>query len=292
MCFCLSPGGRVKPYLQEKQGEVMKESLCVGMIGGGQMGEALIRGMIESDLISAENITVAEPMARRREYLEKTYKINGVEKASELAGKSKVVILAIKPQIVEPVLRQYSAHLTEEHLLISIAAGIPLGCIEQLAGEDLRIIRVMPNTPALVLAGASAMSGNQNIRQEDMEVAQKIFSAVGICIEVAENLLDAVTGLSGSGPGYVFTFLEAMIDGGVLAGLPRPVAEELAVQTLYGSAKLAMETKEPAAVLKGKVTSPGGTTITGIQALEEGGLRGTVMTAVEAATERSRALGQ
>ncbi|MCI5219029.1 MAG: pyrroline-5-carboxylate reductase, partial [Candidatus Electrothrix sp. LOE2] len=148
------------------------------------------------------------------------------------------------------------------------------------------------NTPALVLAGASAMSGNQNIRQEDMEIAQQIFSAVGTCIEVPENLLDAVTGLSGSGPGYVFAFLEALIDGGVLAGLPRPIAEQLALQTLYGSAKLAMETREPAAVLKGRVTSPGGTTITGIQVLEEGCLRGTVMTAVEAATERSRSLGQ
>ncbi|MCI5159643.1 MAG: pyrroline-5-carboxylate reductase, partial [Candidatus Electrothrix sp. AUS1_2] len=147
-------------------------------------------------------------------------------------------------------------------------------------------------TPALVLAGASAMSGNENIRQEDMEIAQQIFSSVGICIELNENLLDAVTGLSGSGPGYVFTFLEAMIDGGVLSGLPRPVAEQLALQTLYGSAKLALETREPAAVLKGKVTSPGGTTITGIQVLEEGGLRGTVMTVVEAATERSKALGQ
>ncbi len=270
----------------------MKESLYVGMVGGGQMGEALIRGMIESDLISAENITVTEPMARRREYLEKTYKINGVENPAELTETSQVILLAIKPQIMEPVLRQYSAYLTKEHLLISIAAGIPLSCIEQLAGENLRVIRVMPNTPALVLAGASAMSGNQNIRQEDMEIAQQIFSAVGTCLEVAENLLDAVTGLSGSGPGYVFTFLEAMIDGGVLSGLPRPVAEQLAIQTLYGSAKLAMESKEPAAVLKGMVTSPGGTTITGIQALEEGGLRGTVMTAVEAATERSKALGQ
>ena len=270
----------------------MKETLSVGMIGGGQMGEALIRGMIESGVAEPGNIVVAEPMARRREYLENTYKIKAVETPAEVAEKSRVIILAIKPQIMEPVLRQYCVHLTENHLLLSIAAGIPLAFIEQIAGTNMRVIRVMPNTPALVLAGASAMSGNENIKQEDMEIAQQIFSAVGTCIEVPENLLDAVTGLSGSGPGYVFTFLEAMIDGGVLAGLPRSVAEQLATQTLYGSAKLALETREPAAVLKGKVTSPGGTTITGIQALEEGGLRGTVMTAVEAATERSRSLGQ
>ncbi|RWX51591.1 pyrroline-5-carboxylate reductase [Candidatus Electrothrix marina] len=270
----------------------MKETLSVGMIGGGQMGEALIRGMIESGLTKAENMTVAEPMARRREYLGSTYQVKAVETAAEVTEKSGVIILAVKPQIMEPVLRQYCAHLTNDHLLISIAAGIPLSCIEKVVGGNMRIIRVMPNTPALVLAGASAMSGNQNIRQEDMEIAQQIFSAVGTCIEVPENLLDAVTGLSGSGPGYVFTFLEALVDGGVLAGLPRPIAEQLALQTLYGSAKLAMETREPAAVLKGRVTSPGGTTITGIQVLEEGCLRGTVMTAVEAATERSRALGQ
>lgn len=270
----------------------MKETLYVGMIGGGQMGEALIRGMIESGLTAAANITVAEPMVRRREYLESTYQITAVETPAQVTEKSRAVILAIKPQIMEPVLRQYCAHFTDDHLLISIAAGIPLSYIDQLVGGDMRVIRVMPNTPALVLAGASAMSGNENIRQEDMEIAQQIFSAVGTCIEVPENLLDAVTGLSGSGPGYVFTFLEAMIDGGVLAGLPRPVAEQLALQTVYGSAKLALETREPAAVLKGKVTSPGGTTITGIQALEEGGLRGTIMTAVEAATERSRSLGQ
>ena len=270
----------------------MKKALSVGMVGGGQMGEALIRGMIESGVTAAKNITVAEPMNLRREYLEKTYQVDTVETPAEVTAKSRILILAVKPQIMEPVLRQYSVHLTNDHLLISIAAGIPLTYMEKLAGENMRIIRVMPNTPALVLAGASAMSGNQNIRQEDMESAQQIFSAVGTCIEVPENLLDAVTGLSGSGPGYVFTFLEAMIDGGVLAGLPRPVAEQLALQTLYGSAKLALETKEPAAVLKGKVTSPGGTTITGIQALEEGGLRGTVMTAVEAATERSRSLGR
>jgi pyrroline-5-carboxylate reductase len=262
------------------------------MVGGGQMGEALIRGMIESGLTAAENITVAEPMPQRREYLATTYQVNGVETATELAANSDVIILAVKPQIMEPVLRQYSAHLTTEHLIISIAAGITLSQLEQEAGDDMRIIRVMPNTPALVLAGASAMSGNQNIKKRDMEVAQQIFAAVGTCVEVPENQLDAVTGLSGSGPGYVFTFLEAMIDGGVLAGLPRPVAEQLALQTLYGSAKLALESKEPAAVLKGKVTSPGGTTVTGIQVLEEAGLRGTVMKAVKAATERSKELGE
>jgi pyrroline-5-carboxylate reductase len=262
------------------------------MIGGGQMGEALIRGLMESGLAAAASITVAETSTPRREYLEKIYQVKTTDSAAELAGAGRVIILAVKPQIMEPVLNLYREHLGAEHLLISIAAGVTIGQMEGCLGENMRIIRVMPNTPALVLAGASAMSGNKNASREDMALCGQIFSAVGTCVEVAENLLDAVTGLSGSGPGYVFTFLEALIDGGVLAGIPRPLAEQLALQTLYGSAKLAMETGEPAAVLKGRVTSPGGTTIAGLQVMERDGLRGTVMAAVKAATDRSKELGK
>jgi pyrroline-5-carboxylate reductase len=149
----------------------------------------------------------------------------------------------------------------------------------------------MPNTPSLVLAGAAAFSSNQQATAQDREVAMALLTAIGTCVEVPEHLLDAVTGLSGSGPGYVLTFIEALIDGGVLAGLPRPIAEQLVVQTVLGSAKLAQETGEHPAILKGKVTSPGGTTIAGLHVLEEGALRGLVMSAVEAATERSRELG-
>ena len=270
----------------------MEDIGSLGLVGGGQMGEALVRGMIESGLVQSENITVAEPFAERRKYLETTYHIRVTDSNVELADNCRVVILAVKPQIMDPVLAQYCAHLNVDHLVISIAAGVTIGQLEKGLGETMRIIRVMPNTPALVLAGASALSGNRNTDNKDMDVGLRIFSAVGTCVEVPENLLDAVTGLSGSGPGYVFTFIEAMIDGGVLAGIPRPIAEQLALQTVYGSAKLALETGEPAAVLKGRVTSPGGTTITGLQVLEKAGLRGTVMTAVEAATERSRELGQ
>jgi pyrroline-5-carboxylate reductase len=235
---------------------------------------------------------VAEPFAERRKYLEATYRITVTDKADELAGNSRVVILAVKPQIVDPVLEQYRELLGREHLIISIAAGVSIAQLEKGLGSSRSIIRVMPNTPALVLAAASALSGNGNVSEEEMQLGLQIFSAVGTCVEVPENLLDAVTGLSGSGPGYVFTFIEAMIDGGVLAGIPRPVAEQLVLQTVYGSARLALETGEPAAVLKGRVTSPGGTTITGLQVLEQAGLRGAVMTAVEAATNRSRELGE
>ncbi len=149
----------------------------------------------------------------------------------------------------------------------------------------------MPNTPALVLEGASALSGNDHVSTDDIENGIEIFSAVGTCVELPESMLDAVTGLSGSGPGYVFTFMEALIDGGVLAGIPRPIAEKLVLQTVYGSAKLALETGEHPAVLKGKVTSPGGTTIAGIRVLEEAGVRGALMAAVDCATKRSQELG-
>lgn len=264
----------------------------IGMVGGGQMGEALIRGLMESGLTEAARIIVAEPAASRRDYLETNYQVRTTESAAELAGASQVIILAVKPQVMEPVLTLYREYLSDQHLLISIAAGVTLSQMERCLSEQMRIIRVMPNTPALVLAGASAISGNKNASREDMAVCSQIFSAVGTCVEVPESLLDAVTGLSGSGPGYVFTFLEAMIDGGVLAGIPRPLAEQLALQTLYGSAKLAMESGEPAAVLKGRVTSPGGTTIAGLQVMERDGLRGTMMAAIKAATDRSKELGQ
>ena len=270
----------------------MGDIASIGLVGGGQMGEALVRGVIESGLLPAEKIMVAEPFAERRQYMEATYHIRVTESSTELAANCKVIVLAVKPQIMDAVLAQYSDCLGSDHLVISIAAGVTIGQLEAGLGETMRIIRVMPNTPALVLAGASALSGNSNTSKKDMAIGLQIFSAVGTCVEVPENMLDAVTGLSGSGPGYVFTFMEAMIDGGVLAGIPRPTAEQLVLQTIYGSAKLALETGEPAAVLKGRVTSPGGTTITGLQVLEEGGLRGMVMTAVEAATERSRDLGK
>lgn len=268
----------------------MKDTERIGLIGGGQMGEALIRGMINSDLVPSGHIMAAEPDAKRRDFLAATYGIKVTDAAQTLCEFSSVLILAIKPQIMQPVLAQYKPLVSESHLVISIAAGVPIGAIEQGIGEQ-RIIRVMPNTPALVLAGASALSPNGQASAEDLKLGLEIFSAIGTCVHLPENLLDAVTGLSGSGPGYVFTFIEAMIDGGVLAGIPRPVAQQLVLQTVYGSAKLALETGEPPAILKAMVTSPGGTTIAGIHELEEAGLRGTVMSAVDRASRRSKELG-
>jgi pyrroline-5-carboxylate reductase len=269
----------------------LKSTKKIGLIGGGQMGEALVRGMIKSGLVESGAVMVAEPDTTRCEYLQKTYAVKITDAAADLCDFASVLILAVKPQILPPVLEQYKIFMGKQHLLISIAAGVPIAAMEKVVGHGQRIVRVMPNTPALVLAGASALSPNATATDEDLQCALDIFSAIGTCVHLPENLLDAVTGLSGSGPGYVFTFIEAMIDGGVLAGIPRPVAQQLVLQTVYGSAKLALETGEPPAVLKGMVTSPGGTTITGLHVLEKDGLRGTVMAAVEQATRKSKELG-
>lgn len=269
----------------------MRKIDSIGCIGGGQMGEALVRGMIVSKVLAPDMIMVAEPDAGRRDYLKTTYGIKVTDDASLLCAQCSVLILAVKPQIMGAVLSLYTATIDSHHLVISIAAGVTIATIENGLPDAVPIIRVMPNTPALVLAGASVLSPNAHAGKDEMEVGQRIFSAVGTCVELPESLLDAVTGLSGSGPGYVFTFIEAMVDGGVLAGIPRPVAQQLVMQTFYGSALLGLETGEAPAVLKGKVTSPGGTTIAGLQVLEEKGIRGAIMSAVQAATERSKKLG-
>lgn len=264
----------------------------IGIVGGGQMGEALVRGMLNADLLRSDNIVVAEPDGDRRVHLRKKYSINVTEDAAELSDSCSIIILAVKPQIMGMVLGQYKSLVNDSHLIISIAAGVTIKTIEVGLGENVRVVRVMPNTPVFVQEGASALSPNSHVTVDDMDAAMNIFSAVGTCVQVNESQLDAVTGLSGSGPGYVFAFIEAMIDGGVLSGLPRPVAEKLVLQTVYGSAKLAMESGESPAVLKGSVTSPGGTTISGLHILEEAGFRGAIMSAVEAATDRSRELGE
>jgi pyrroline-5-carboxylate reductase len=203
-----------------------------------------------------------------------------------------VLVLAVKPDQVVSVLAEIRGAFTNEHLLVSIAAGVPLAKLEAGLGAAARVIRVMPNTPALVGASASAFALGKSCAATDAELAQKLLSAVGVAFQVKESLLDAVTGLSGSGPAYVYQFIEALSDGGVAAGLPRDIATKLAAQTVLGAAKMVLETGQHPGALKDQVTSPGGTTIEGIHELEKGKLRGTVMSAVRAATEKSKKLGQ
>ena len=270
----------------------MSTLTSLGCIGGGQMAEALIRGILSANLQAPEHIYVVEPNPERLSSLQRSYNIQAATDPAELCARCQVLLAAVKPQVARQAVSAYAPHLGTGHLLISIIAGISLADLGKYAGYKVRLIRAMPNTPALVLAAATAFSPGAHTTEQDRRIAQAIFASVGSCVEVAESQLDAVTGLSGSGPGYVMTFIEALIDGGVLAGLPRPTAEQLVLQTVYGSAKLALETGDHPAVLKGRVTSPGGTTIAGIRALEEGAFRGVVMAAVQAATDRSKELGR
>jgi pyrroline-5-carboxylate reductase len=270
----------------------MSAKLTIGFLGAGKMATALAKGVIRAGLVSAKQVMASDPSAAARaafgrETGAKTTPANGaVVKFAE------VLVLAVKPDQVAGVLADIRAHFTGKHLLISIAAGVPLARLEAGLGSGARLIRVMPNTPALVGASAAAFALGKSARPEDGELAQKLFSAVGVSFQVKEPLLDAVTGLSGSGPAYVYLFIEGLSDGGVAAGLPRDVATRLAAQTVLGSAKMVLETGLHPGALKDMVTSPGGTTIEGVHELEKGRLRGTLISAVRAATEKSRKLGQ
>jgi pyrroline-5-carboxylate reductase len=271
---------------------MLQHTECIGLIGGGQMAEALIRGMLAANVVKKEHLAVIDPDPDRQKYLHDAYGILTCDSPQDICQQCTVLILAVKPQVCKHVLDQYAQFLTSNHLLISILAGVTIRELESLLPAKSRIVRVMPNTPALVLAGASAISLNANATEADRKLSLSIFSAIGLCIEVQETQLDAVTGLSGSGPGYIFTMIDGLIDGGVLAGLPRNTAEQLVLQTIYGSAKLAMESDKNPAALKAQVTSPGGTTIKGIQLLEQRGVRSALMDAVLAATNRSKELGE
>lgn len=267
----------------------MSES--IGFVGGGRMAEALILGIIKAGIVDTAALHVAEPDQKRREFLAATG-VHVYPKASEMVAQCTTIILAVKPQVMGSVLSELKQHVHTGHLLISIAAGISIQFIESgLAGCGCRIIRVMPNTPALVQEAASALSAGKNVSDADMLCARNIFDAVGKTVVLGENYMDAVTGLSGSGPAYVFLFIEALIDAGVKVGLARADAEVLALQTVLGSVKLAMATKEHPAQLRAMVTSPGGTTIAGLHKMQSAGFTGIIMDAVEAATLRSKELG-
>ncbi len=265
----------------------------IGFIGGGKMAEALIQGIIKAGLVKPEQVRAADPDPSRRQLLTELFGIKTYSQAPDFLAECGTLILAVKPQVMGQVLDSLKPFITADHLLISIAAGVPLAFMEgRLAGCGCRLVRVMPNTPALVQEGASALSPGQLATEADMIRARAIFDAVGRSVSLPETYLDAVTGLSGSGPAYVFSFIEALIDGGVKVGLNRADAQLLVLQTVLGSVKLAMESKAHPAELRAMVTSPGGTTIAGLHELARAGFSGIIMDAVEAATKRSKELGQ
>ncbi len=264
----------------------------VGFIGAGNMGEALIKGLLAANLVPPEAIYASDVRIERLRALDQQYRVQLLQDNLELVRQVDVVILAVKPQIMAPVVRQIAPAVTKKKLLISIAAGVSTATIRAALGKDARLIRVMPNTPALVLEGVTAIAKAEGLEPGDLDVAGEIFSAVGRVVTLEEDLMDAVTGLSGSGPAYVAIVVESLADGGVKMGLDRITAMTLATQTVLGAARLMLETGLHPGALKDMVASPGGTTIAGIAALEEGGLRHNLIRAVERATHRSRELGR
>jgi pyrroline-5-carboxylate reductase len=265
----------------------------IGFLGAGAMAEALIGGLVAAG-VPAASLLAADPDGARRQLVTQAFGIATTESNAEAVSRSDVVVLAVKPALVEPALRALAAVAAGDlarPLWISIVAGVPLARLTAALPGGARVVRAMPNTPALVRAGATAFCGSAATSPADRTAASQLFETVGMCWESpTESLLDAVTGLSGSGPAYVFVFLEALGDAGVRVGLPRDAAERLAVQTVLGAAKLAQQTGRHPAALKDQVASPGGTTIAGLERLEAGGLRAAVYDAVAAATRRSKEL--
>jgi pyrroline-5-carboxylate reductase len=270
----------------------MAAKLTIGFLGSGKMATALAKGVISAGLVNAAQIRASDPAPAARNAFAKETGARTSDRNLDVVQFAQVLVLAVKPANVAPLLEEIRPAIAPGHLLISIAAGIPIARLESGLDAGARVIRVMPNTPALVGASASAYALGKSATSGDATLTEKLFSAVGLVFQLKESLLDAVTGLSGSGPAYVYLIIEALSDGGVAAGLPRDVATKLAAQTVFGSAKMVLETGQHPAALKDMVTSPGGTTVEGLHELEKGSLRGVLISAVRAATEKSRKLGQ
>ncbi|HEU4729676.1 MAG TPA: pyrroline-5-carboxylate reductase [Kofleriaceae bacterium] len=264
----------------------------IGFIGAGNMAEALIRGLVRGGHVPASRITASGPRRERLDELARSYGIAVTHDNRAVARGSGMVVLSVKPQILDKVLVEIGDQLRPGTLLVSIAAGVDTETLESAVVEGVRVVRAMPNTPALVGAGATAIAPGKHAGPDDLAAAKAMFDAVGITVVLDESHLDAVTGLSGSGPAYIFLILEALSDAGVKVGLSRRNAQLLAAQTVMGSAKMLLETDEHVGRLKDMVTSPGGTAIAGLHTLEQGGLRTTLINAVETATKRARELGR
>lgn len=270
----------------------MLQGRTIGFIGAGNMAEALIRGLLEARLVTADQIIASDIVEAKRQQIHQRHGIQTVTEGRDVATKASILVLAVKPQDMEAALKGIAASVDRTKTIISVAAGITIAFIAERLPAKARIIRAMPNAPALVLAGAAGIAKGEYATAEDLQLAEAIFAAVGKAVVVEEKHLDAVTGLSGSGPAYAFLFIEALADAGVKMGLTREVARLLAAQTVLGAAKMVLESGRHPAELKDMVASPGGTTIAGLHVLERGGLRGTLIEAVEAATIRSRELGR
>jgi len=263
----------------------------IGFIGAGNMAEALMRGVISKKLCGKDDIIASEIYEPRRKFISKELGVEVSPDSKDVIKAAKFVILAVKPQQIGDVMTSLKGIFTKEHLLMSIAAGVTIETLKSYV-PDSKIVRVMPNQPCMVLASASAYSCSDNVTEDDKKAVKDVLDAVGISMELKEELLDAVTGVSGSGPAYAYMIIGAMSDGGVLMGLPRDVSTKLAAQTLLGAAKVILETGEHPDKMKDIVCSPGGTTIEAVKILEDYGVRAAMISAVEAAVTRSKELGK
>jgi pyrroline-5-carboxylate reductase len=262
----------------------------IAIIGGGKMGSIIAQGLIAHKIIPSKDIIVTDIDAARLDFLRSSMKLKVSHNNEKAVKGADIIILAVKPQNMAATLKEISSANDKSKVVISIAAGITTNFIEKSLTKGVRVIRVMPNTPALVGEGAAAVAKGSCAKAEDVKLTRVIFDAVGISVEIKETMMDAVTGLSGSGPAYCFLIIEALIDAGEQMGLPRDLAAKLAMQTMLGAARLCLESDKPPAQLREMVTSPGGTTVAGLKALEEGKIRATIISAVEAATKRSKEL--
>lgn len=271
----------------------MLKNKKISIIGTGNMGEALLSGLISSGSSDPKNIICTDVRENKLKTIQEKYGVHTTSDNVKAVETSEIIIYAVKPQIIASVLRETASCLDMSKLIISIAAGVPLVAIESCLNKELRLIRVMPNIAAFVKESASVIAAGGKATEEDIKLSLAIFDSMGKSIFLKENILmDAITGLSGSGPAYIFLIVDAMADAGVKVGLSREDALFLSSQTVLGAAKLLIETKEHPGRLKDMVTSPGGTAIAGIHTLEKGGLRTTLINAVEVATKRSQELGE
>jgi pyrroline-5-carboxylate reductase len=266
--------------------------LAVGFLGAGQMATALAAGWSRAGLLHATASRASDPFPAARAKFEQATGVKAVATNAEVVAACDVLVLAVKPQVMAAVLAEVRLHIGPHHLVVSIAAGVTLKTLAEGLGPQTRLVRVMPNTPCLVGASATGYAAGPTATEADVALVGKLFGAVGKAFPLSEPLLDAVTGLSGSGPAFVYVLIEALADGGVRVGLPRDVAQALAAQTVFGAAKMVLETGQHPAALKDAVASPGGTTIAGLHALERAGFRAALIDAVEAATRRAEELGR
>jgi len=262
----------------------------LGIIGVGKIGSALLKRIISTNTIDRNKIIIFDVDKEKLHNLSKDLDVECANNNTDLVNSSKHVLIAVIPQVMDIVLREIEPAISEQHVIISIAAGVSFAHITKIITKPVSLIRIMTNTPALVGAAATAIARNENVKEYQLEFVKEIFNSVGMVVELEERHLDAVTGLSGSGPAYIFIIIEALADGGVKMGLPRAIALKLAAQTLLGSAKLLLETNIHPAALKDMVATPGGTTITAIHELESAKIRATLIRAVEAATIKSKSL--